>query len=107
VLIFGILFAAVAAVLTLISMLMATSEAYPFSFDFGMIIIVPAVIVGRALGLPDGKNPLLWALLAVVLNTAICFSVGALVGWIVSLVVRCFSKSDRMEGSEKNTKIGR
>ena len=98
VLISGFAFAAVGAVLTIIVIATVTSESFPFSFDFGMTVITPAVIVGRALGLEYGAHAWLWAALAFLLNTGLCFSAGAVIGYIVYHVTKGFAKRNETTG---------
>jgi hypothetical protein len=97
-LVFGLTFAAVGAVITIIVLATLTSESFPFSFDFGMTVIAPSITVGRALGLQDGMHAWLWGLLAVFLNTFLCFSAGALLGFVVCVAVRGHSKSHDIAG---------
>ena len=98
VLTFGIAFAAVGAVLTLIVLATLTSEDFPFSFQFGMTVIAPSVILGRALGIQEGMNAWLWYSLAMVANTILCFSAGTLVGFVVRLLTRGSSKNNEVAG---------
>jgi|SRR6185369_4386093 hypothetical protein len=97
-LIFGFVFAAIGAVLTGIVLATATSESFPFSFAFGMTVIAPSITVGRALGLQDGMHPWLWGSLTMILNTILCFSIGALLGFVLYLLKGGGSKRNEITG---------
>jgi len=99
-LIFGIVSAAVGAVVSLIDVAMLTSESYPFSFGFGMAWGAPSLLLGRALGIKEGTNALLWDSLEIVVNTVLCFLTGALIGLAAYLVTRCFPKSEKTHRDE-------
>ena len=60
IIILGIAFAAVGAVVTGIDVRTQTSEAYPFSFGFGIALVAPSLALGRALGIQEGTNGSLW-----------------------------------------------
>ncbi len=94
----GLAFAVVGGVLSGIAVAPWTGESFPFSFQFGMMVIAPSIIVGRALGIPDGDYHWLWCLLTVVLNTIFCFLAGALVGCFLYLVMRCPSREHETVG---------
>jgi hypothetical protein len=76
----GTSFATVAAVLSLMVVVTATSKNCPFGFNFGMTVITPGATVGEALGLKYGEAAWLWGFLVVVVNASLCFAFGAGVG---------------------------
>ena len=80
VLIFGFAFAAIGAVFTISVLATRTSESSPFSVGVGMLVIEPATIVARLLGVEEGAHTWFWNSLAVFLNTGLCFSAGAVLG---------------------------
>jgi hypothetical protein len=90
----GFAFAVVGAMLTIVVLATMTSESFPFSFGFGMTVIAPSITVGRALGIQDGMHAWLWASLAILLNTFLCFSAGALAGSGVYFVTKARPKSN-------------
>ena len=97
-LLLGVLFAIVAAVLSLMVVLTATSKTYPIGFDFGMTVMAPGMTVGDALGLHYSDEPWLWGLLVVMLNASLCFALGALAGSVVYRFAKSISRTHETSG---------
>ena len=97
----GLAVAVVGAVLSGIVVVPWSQGSFPFSLQFVMMVIAPSVILGRALGIPEGDYHWLWCLLTMVLNTGLCFLAGALAGcflYLLMSLMRCPSREHESVG---------
>jgi ABC-type antimicrobial peptide transport system permease subunit len=85
-LIFGLTFGTVGALFTTIVLV------FPTSFRLFMNVIALSVVVGRALGIDDGAHGWLWHSLTLIVNTALSFSLGAVVGVFVWFLAKQTTK---------------
>ena len=83
---FGIALAAVGALWTLITIATVryggwNPQGY-FAQRLIILVIVPSAVLGKAIGLRNGASTWSWWLLALVVNTLLCFALGGLMGAI-------------------------
>jgi hypothetical protein len=96
---FGLVFGGVGALLTLV--VLATLEwklGFRLGFEGSRAVLSPAMALARLLGISQSTDDLLWSFLAVVTNTALCFSVGALLGLFAHLIARPTPKNNGTSG---------
>jgi hypothetical protein len=102
VLILGGAAAIAAGVVSAIDFSMTTSPHYPFSFDFGILLGLPAYKILRTLNLENSTNQSLWAFSEIGSNTLLGFAAGALFGCVLygarRLVVHTRSKHEGCSG---------
>src|SRR5438445_6520629 len=75
--------AIVGGVVSAINYAMLTSPHYPFSFGFGLVLMLPADRLSRVLGVESSASKTLWYLLTIGPNTLLSFAAGALCGWVI------------------------
>src|SRR5262245_56441465 len=94
VLVGGIAFAVIGAILTLVVLVTATWEAFPFSFDFGVLVIAVPAAVGIIFGIPKGTPTWVWVLLSIITNGSLCILFGAFLGFLAWLVTKPTTKAN-------------
>jgi len=83
VLIFGGVMAIIGGSISAINYAMSESPHYPFTFGFGLLLMLPADRLSRSLSLESSTSRTLWYVLTIVPNTILSFAVGALLGWVI------------------------
>jgi hypothetical protein len=68
---------------------MATSKAYPFSFDFAMLCNAPASMLASLFGMQNSADRWQWVVMEIGVNTILCFVVGILLGSLARLLGNC------------------
>ena len=75
--------AIVGGVVSAINFALRSSPHYPFSFGFGLLLMLPADRLSRALGVENSASETLWYLLTIGPNTILSFAAGTLFGWVI------------------------
>jgi hypothetical protein len=87
VLIGALIAAALGGFVTLAAQVYENNQTKPgpdWRFEFGLLLDAPADIVARLLGRSTEPSKQFWDVLQLLSNTALCFSAGAILGWLIS-----------------------